>query len=185
MTSPNDIVPQGDTPKQRVVNATRQLGRRRLVTGAGAGIMLIGSRSVLGSECYNPSETLSGAKSHTGNELPPCNGFSALYWLGLANGSQPWESISFDDVFTGANTGETFLQVLTADSSAANLHAALVAAVLNIRAGTVDARAMTEEYLVNRIWAEINSGGFYFPTPTSAWTPLDVVAYLKNTGIVG
>lgn len=231
MTSPNNIVPQGDTSKQRVVDAARQLRRRRLVTGAGAGFMVLGSRSVLGSECYNPSETLSGAKSHTGKDLPVCNGDSAGIWWQAAKpkgepggrgrsgkpgsseilgtqgnvswfalspalpgdgtlGSKPWDT-PFHAIFPHGNIfgSMSLFQVLDAHQSGkdlpGNLGFHIVGALLNIRAGWIDGRAMTEDYLVNRLWADYVGPGFR-PTPTAGvWSESDIVYYLKSTGIVG
>ena len=212
MNSPDDITPNVETPIQKVGDSTRQLRRRRLVTGAGAGFVVLGSRSVLANECYNPSETLSGARSHTGGDLPQCNGDSPGIWwqsatregrqggvdwfrlspplLGDATkaNSKPWDT-PFHSIFGGNTFGTmSFFEVLDAHRGGgdlpANLGFHIVGALLNIRAGWIDPRAMTEYYLVNRIWADYITVG-YRPTPSSStWTAQDIVDYLEATGIV-
>lgn len=210
MTSPeNTALPVG-TPSKEADSTTRHV-RRRLVTGAGAGFMILGSRSVLGKECYNPSETLSGARSHTGGELPQCNGDSpGIWWQAAtrdgAHGGVDWFKLNpplsgnsrsignpwdtpFHAIFPGNRFGSmSLLQVLESHRGGgdlpSNLGFHIVGALLNIRAGLVDPRAMTEDYLVNRIWADYSLGG-YSPTPTSRpWSEADIVYYLQSTGIV-
>ncbi|HRD32928.1 MAG TPA: hypothetical protein PLR02_01615 [Rhodocyclaceae bacterium] len=209
MTLRDNNTPRIETPEQLEADVAR-LRRRRLVTGAGAGFMVLGSRSVLGKECYNPSETLSGARSHTGGDLPQCNGESAgIWWQAAKRGgmhggvnwfgipglpgnppdkSKPWDT-PFHAIFPGEVFGsKSLLEVLGAHQGGgdlpSNLGFHIVAALLNIRAGLVDERAVTEFYLVHTIWGGYIAGG-YSPTPVSPiWSEAEIVSYLTSTGIV-
>lgn len=199
MTSPDNTALPVGTPSKEAVSTTRHV-RRRLVTGAGAGFMVLGSRSVLGKECYNPSETLSGARSHTGGELPQCNGDSPGVWGQAVNGegargtvswyslnpplpvSPPWDT-PFHDLFPGSSyRGRTLGEVLNARGHADpdRLGKHMVGALLNIRAGLVDPRAMTEDYLVNTIWPE---GPNNMNSPFGANSGA-IKDFLLNTGII-
>ena len=199
MNSPDDITPNVETPIQKVGDSTRQLRRRRLVTGAGAGFVVLGSRSVLANECYNPSETLSGARSHLNGNLPECVGRSPEIWwqatengetqgdvswsnLGLSTSTDPWDT-PFHPLFPGSKfSGMSLLDVLRANGSVDThkLGFHMIGALLNIRAGLVDQRVMTEDYLLNTLWPDgpNNSNSPFLNDPEA------IKAFLKNTGIV-
>lgn len=207
MTVPEEISPKTDAPGLQSSVVGR---RRKLITGAGAGFLVLGSKSVLGAECYNPSETLSGTRSHTNGDMPVCNGRSPGIWwqAALAGGRQggvnwygispslpgnglstkPWDTL-FSAVFPYGSyfSGKTLLQVMEAHQNGGgdlpgNLGFHIIGALLNIRAGLVDPRALTESYLVHTIWAEFVGGG-YHPTASVTWGAEEIVDYLKSTSI--
>lgn len=72
---------------------------------------------------------------------------------------------------------------LTGGRDPARIGFHFVGALLNIRVGLIDPRAMTEQGLRD-LWAEYATQGYYVPyAGATPWYARDIVAYIKDTGL--
>jgi hypothetical protein len=172
--------------------------RRRLVRGglaSGAALITLTSRPVLAQTCFNPSETMSGALSHKGENIPMCDGQSASTWLadGNTNGGTSWPvptTTAFHSVFTVGSNGDygtsTLLDVMNADMAIGpdGMGFLFVGAYLNIMSNRVDARALDVAGL-QRIWDEWVVNGSYLPyAGAQPWDMAMIKQYFYDTAIV-
>jgi len=164
----------------------RNPGRRRFGRAAGLGgsgvLLTLACKPVLGAVvCKTPSGFLSGNQStHGASAL--CNGRNAQYWS--ATSSWPVsKKTKFPKVFNAgpgsALEQATLAEVVaghTADPDKVAMH--LTTALLNSRSGWTP--FLTEEMLQG-MFLEWRTKGFYTPTVNVQWTGADIVNYLKAT----
>ena len=186
-------------------------GRRRLIqNGVGAAplLMTLVSRPVLGQvTCQTSSAALSFPTSHAHGQLPVCSGASPTYWSQPENFDK-WPAgyypTSGGDVGTAgtltlaAATGgsvsqqatlfappflpspyppdTTLLAVLQNPGDAVAQH--LAAARLNVASGWVP---VLNEAMLQTIWLEYTSKGYFEPTAGVKWFSAEIVSYLTTT----
>ena len=196
--------------KDEAARSEKQLdrARRRLVQG-GAGVapllMTFVSRPVLGQVCQTASASLSFPTSHAHGQLPVCSGASPIYWsqnldkwpagyyptstgdtgtagtltLTAATGSSTSQQASlFSPPFSPSPypPETTLLAVLQNPGDAVAQH--LAAALLNVASGWVP---VLNQAMLQTIWLEYTSKGYYEPTAGVKWYSPEIVAYLQST----
>lgn len=109
--------------------------------------------------------------------IPPTDAFHSYFAQGTnaryykrKNGQ--WKPLSLLEVMQ-----------LTGGDDPAKIGFHFVGALLNIRVGLVDPRAMTEQRL-RSLWAEYATQGYYVPyAGATRWYAADIVAYIQQTGL--
>jgi hypothetical protein len=180
-------------------------GRRRLVqSGIGAAplLMTLVSRPVLGQvTCQTTSAALSMPTSHAHGQLPVCSGGSPSFWsqnldkwpagyyptsteagtltLSAATGSTlSQQATLFAPPFLPSPYAPdtTLLTVLQNPGDAVAQH--LAAALLNVASGWVP---VLNEAMLQTIWLEYTSKGYFEPTAGVQWYSAEIVSYLTTT----
>ena len=182
-------------------------GRRRLVqSGVGAAplLMTLISRPVLGQvDCQTPSAG-SIPTSHPHRQTSVCSGASTTYWtqnldkwpagyyptstgdsgtgtLTLAaatGGSISQQATLFSPPFSPSPypSDTTLLAVLQNPADPVAQH--LAASLLNVASGWVP---VLNQAMLQTIWLEYTTKGYYEPTAGVKWYSPEIVAYLQST----
>ncbi|HEX5126721.1 MAG TPA: hypothetical protein VFW00_08270 [Rhodocyclaceae bacterium] len=196
--TPNTVA---DT-SQSASGADRQISRRRLIRSslaAGPVILTLASKPVLGTTtlCKTPSLALSGALSHADTKTGSCSGSGCGYWKTQSSCPVP-KSNAFHTPCPAPNVGhftkgtqsycnfgtKTLGDVLNLTYNSNNKVAMhCVAALMNIRAGTVSSKAMDETALKS-MWDDYRQHGTFTPfAGATPWNGDQIVSYLVANGI--
>ena len=170
--------------------------RRRLLQGGlavGPVLMTLVSRPVLAQQCQTPSGFISGNASVAAGAGPICTGRTPGYWKQphwfgswpppyyptTVNGSGGHKATLFDTVFTPHYSGQTLLEVLELGGGPpTDLARHVVAALLNAAAGLTPVLTVA---VVQTIWSEYISKGYFEPTAGVHWGDAQIVSYLLAT----
>lgn len=182
--------------------------RRRLVQGgAGAAplLMTLVSRPVLGQVCQTASASASFPTSHAHGQQPVCSGASPTFWSqNLDKWPAGYYPTSTGDTGTAgtltltAATGSTITQQATLFSPPFSpspyapettllavlqnpgdpVAQHLAAALLNVASGLVP---VLSQAMLQTIWLEYTTKGYFEPTAGVKWYSPEIVAYLQST----
>jgi hypothetical protein len=172
-------------------------GRRRLLQGGlGAAplLMTLASRPVLGAtQCYTCSAY--GSMPSSGATTAYCSGRTPEYWGSAQNFGQ-WPPLYYPVNTTGPGTVQatrfnqvfspspypvptTCLEVLQMGNGPPNgVCRHLVAAVFNVQKGFVPVLSLQ---VLQTIWFEYRSTGYFAPTAGVRWYDAEIVEYLRST----
>lgn len=175
--------------------STRGKARRRLAkAGVGAGVLLtLESKQAMATSamCKSPSGSLSGGLSSHYGPASVCSGLSPGYWKNHSSWPIPMTTL-FATVFyvpgdcTKCNLKQAATSYLCAsmltllshqDYDQNNLAMQTVAAYLNILSGRINFLSVE---VLQSMWKEVTTTGFYKPTAGVTWTRDQVATYLDS-----
>jgi hypothetical protein len=164
--------------------------KRRRFTRAGIAasgvLMTVASQPGMACDiCATPSGSLSGGlQSHRG-PAPVCAGRAPTYWKGSSNWPRGCsKTAKFGSVFACSGAYSSYANVtmqnmLTHQSFDTNsIGMYMVAAYLNVAAGLSSFQTTA---MLQTMWKELQSAGYYAPTAGTKWHNYDVAAYLSGT----
>lgn len=182
---------QHDTPAPETPNLSPEGAARRRFTRAGvaaSGVLLtLHSQPGMAVEvCTTPSGYLSGGLQSFRGPQPTCAGRSPSYW----KQSTSWPSGCAPDqpfarLFTcsslnaktyGKTTQSAILEPKLWDRN--GIGRSLVACYLNVKAGLSTFQTIP---MLQSIWLEYQSKGYYTPTAGVRWDSAKIVEYLQGT----
>jgi hypothetical protein len=186
--------------------------RRRSLIKGGLGaapvIMTLASRSAFAWHCKSPSGFVSGNTSHP--TVADEGTYSPQSWAGITNWPAPfgktggnWPAF-YGTAFDGykflagiinyqtnkkqaVTVHDVMLNGITAGGGPNALGAYILAALLNLKRGTVPAVCLTEDMLF-KMFNDCATRGYYLPmsaNPKVQWNAQAVIDYLKNNWLVG
>ena len=189
---------------QQTVGSSSRLGdpnetRRRLIKGglsAGPVILTLASRPSYAWHCRSPSGFVSGNGS-TGHEALAygssartpaqwladavwCNDTSALGGKHLFHPTFPTSPINFG----AAATFKSVIQKWSTGTANEQFGAFILAAYINIQKGWVPGQCLTAAEVL-KMWADGPLGSYQPSVGAVPWNKDDIIAYLKETWIVG
>jgi len=191
MATPTNTPQQPDLPATQ--SASERNRRRVIQSGLAAAplLMTLLSRPVLGAvACGTPSALLSASASRPAG--PPCSGQPPAFWADRANFTS-WpaayvpettgvvDATPFSPTFSPPLTyvpPATLLDVLNLPVNQDDVACYSVAALLNADANLTPPLPST---VVQGIWRDYASNGYFEPTAGVKWYAADIVTYFKST----
>src|SRR5262245_11303851 len=174
--------------------------RPRLLSGGLAAAPILASMEVLNAlavDCLTPSGNLSGNVSHT-QGIGTCTGLSRATWSGTANGQWPGggstANTNFHTIFqsgANANFGTSSLRNVvdfTQNTDPQQIGAYFATAYLNARDNRILIPGMSQAQVIGMlqtIWGQWVSTGFYQANATTQWNGTQIKFYLTSNGLVG
>jgi hypothetical protein len=174
------------TPSLTPAGAARRRFTRAGVAASGVLLTLHSQPGMACDVCTTPSGYLSGGLQSFRGAKPICAGRSPGYW----KTSSSWPSgtaktQAFARIFAcglsnsktyGSVTQQGILEPKQWDKDGIGRH--LVACYLNVKAGLSTFQTLP---MLQRIWNEYQSRGYYTPTAGVRWDSAKIVEYLKGT----
>lgn len=171
-----DLTPEG---------AARRRFTRAGVTASGVLLTLHSQPGMAVEVCTTPSGYLSGGLQSFRGPKPVCAGRSPGYWKTHSWPPGTNKTLLFTKVFAcNASTGRTYgmatqgamLEPKPWDSYGIGRH--LIACYLNVKAGLSTFQTVP---MLQKIWSEYQSKGYYTPTAGVRWDGAKIVEYLQGT----
>lgn len=182
--------PDADTGPTDPATLTPRGAARRRFTRAGvaaSGVLLtLQSQPGMACEvCTTPSGYLSGGLQSFRGAKPVCAGRNSRYWASHGWPTGCAKEALFTKVFAcGASTSKTYgsstqLAIIQGKSWDANgIGRLLMACYLNVRAGISTFQTVP---MLQKIWSEYQSKGYYTPTAGVRWNGAQIANYLQRT----
>jgi hypothetical protein len=207
----------GKLPQQESLNSPSSANERRrslIKGGLGAApvIMTLASRSAFAWHCKSPSGFVSGDVSNRHPSVPDEGTLSPATWKSIAFWPAPFTcnamtgkwpgfyTTTFDgykflagsiNYQTGKKPAVTVHDVMVSGVSAGGganaLGAYILAALMNLKKGTVPAVCLTEDMLF-KMFNDCATRGYYLPMPSNPkvqWNAQAIIDYLRNNWLVG
>ncbi|MBB3223818.1 hypothetical protein [Pseudoduganella umbonata] len=165
--------------------AARRRFTRAGVAASGVLLTLHSQPGMAVEVCTTPSGSLSGGLQSFRGPPPTCAGRSPGYWKTHSwprgcDKNQPYTRLfscnSLNAKTYGATSQSAILEPKTWDRNGIGRH--LIACYLNVQAGLSSFQTVP---MLQRIWLEYQTKGYYTPTAGVRWDGRKIVEYLQGT----